>query len=205
MKKVLYILLTTLFVACSSDNEMSELAVSDKLEISKNDVKIANNDGSFTINVTATGDWNAEVESTASQWLSLSKSGGTGNGDLRLFFEANTENDIRTGKIKVTMQVSGNVIQQEITVEQLGTDPNILIDYSNDVVPFTGTILACQVVSNIAWTVVIEDDDNWIEIVEPVVTRRFITEDLFLKIASNIGAERTGKAIVTTVGESVLS
>ena len=101
--------------------------------------------------------------------------------------------------------MSGNVIQHAITVEQLGTYPNILIDYSNDVVPFTGTILACQVVSNIAWTVVIEDDDNWIEIVEPVVTRSFITEDLFLKIASNIGAARTGKAIVNTVGDYVLS
>ncbi len=205
MKKVLYILLAILFFACSSDNEMNELMASDNLELSKNDVKIANNDGSFTINVTATGEWNAEVESIASQWLSLSKSGGTGNGDLRLFFEANTENDIRTGKVKVTMQVSGNVIQQEITVEQLGTDPNILIDYSYDIVPFTGTTLTCQVISNIAWTVVIEENDNWIEVVEPVSTRSFKTEDLFLKIASNVGAERIGKVVVKTVGDYILS
>ena len=54
MRYFLFILLVGLLSACSSDDESNAGATAAKLEVSKNEVKLSNVDGSFTINVTAT-------------------------------------------------------------------------------------------------------------------------------------------------------
>ena len=64
MRYFLFILLVGLLSACSSDDESNAGATAAKLEVSKNEVKLSNVDGSFTINVTATSTWTAEVTST---------------------------------------------------------------------------------------------------------------------------------------------
>lgn len=130
MRYFLFILLVGLLSACSSDDESNAGATAAKLEVSKNEVKLSNVDGSFTINVTATSTWTAEVTSTG-DWLTISKSSGEGNGDLRLFFTENTDGPKRTGTVKVSMSGAGSTLEQEISVEQLGADPDILFDYSS--------------------------------------------------------------------------
>ena len=75
MRYFLFILLVGLLSACSSDDESNAGATAAKLEVSKNEVKLSNVDGSFTINVTATSTWTAEVTSTG-DWLTISKSSG---------------------------------------------------------------------------------------------------------------------------------
>ena len=117
MRYFLFILLAGLLSACSSDDESNAAATAAKLEVSKNEVKLSNVDGSFTINVTATSAWTAEVTSTDG-WLSISKNSGEGNGDLRLFFTKNTEGPKRTGTVKVSMSGAGSTLEQEISVEQ---------------------------------------------------------------------------------------
>lgn len=72
MRYFLFILLVGLLSACSSDDESNAGATAAKLEVSKNEVKLSNVDGSFTINVTATSTWTAEVTSTG-DWLTISK------------------------------------------------------------------------------------------------------------------------------------
>lgn len=57
MRYFLFILLVGLLSACSSDDESNAGATAAKLEVSKNEVKLSNVDGSFTINVTATSTW----------------------------------------------------------------------------------------------------------------------------------------------------
>ena len=135
MRYFLFILLAGLLSACSSDDESNAAATAAKLEVSKNEVKLSNVDGSFTINVTATSAWTAEVTSTDG-WLSISKNSGEGNGDLRLFFTKNTEGPKRTGTVKVSMSGAGSALEQEISVEQLGADPDILFDCSSDPLSF---------------------------------------------------------------------
>ena len=76
MRYFLFILLAGLLSACSSDDESNAAATAAKLEVSKNEVKLSNVDGSFTINVTATSTWTAEVTSTG-DWLTISKSSAT--------------------------------------------------------------------------------------------------------------------------------
>ena len=166
MRSFLIILLAGLLGACSSDDEKNEAALANNLEVSKNEVKLTNVGGSFTINVTATGDWTAKVTESNSSWLTLSKESGNGNGDLRLFFTENTDDAKRESKIKVTLTNVNTTIEQEISVEQLGTDPDILLDYSKEVIPFLGTTLICQVVSNVAWKIEIDDQTDWIKEVD---------------------------------------
>ncbi len=201
MKQTLVILLATLFWMCSSDNELTGTETADKLELSKSEVKLANHEGSFTINVTATGDWTAEVSGVDGGWLTLSKTNGSKSGDLRLFFTENTDGGKRAGKIKVKMQVGNTTLEEEITVEQLGSDPDILIDYSKEVIPFTGTVLVCQVVSNIDWEVIIDEQCNWIETDHLKATgRSMTTEDVRFNISANIGAERKGEIVIKAKG-----
>ena len=116
MRYFLFILLVGLLSACSSDDESNAGATAAKLEVSKNEVKLSNVDGSFTINVTATSTWTAEVTSTG-DWLTISKSSGEGNGDLRLFFTENTDGPKRTGTVKVSMSGAGSTLEQEISGE----------------------------------------------------------------------------------------
>ena len=73
MRSFLIILLAGLLGACSSDDEKNEAALANNLEVSKNEVKLTNVGGPFTINVTATGDWTAKVTESNSSWLTLSK------------------------------------------------------------------------------------------------------------------------------------
>ena len=150
MRYFLFILLAGLLSACSSDDESNAAATAAKLEVSKNEVKLSNVDGSFTINVTATSAWTAEVTSTDG-WLSISKNSGEGNGDLRLFFTKNTEGPKRTGTVKVSMSGAGSALEQEISVEQLGADPDILFDCSSDPLSFREGIFICKVVANVEW------------------------------------------------------
>lgn len=207
MRSFLIILLAGLLGACSSDDEKNEAALANNLEVSKNEVKLTNVGGSFTINVTATGDWTAKVTESNSSWLTLSKESGNGNGDLRLFFTENTDDAKRESKIKVTLTNVNTTIEQEISVEQLGTDPDILLDYSKEVIPFLGTTLICQVVSNVAWKIEIDDQTDWIKEVDQSAqeSRSFVTDNVHFAIALNVAAERRGNIVFKTVGDYIMS
>ena len=165
MRYFLFILLAGLLSACSSDDESNAAATAAKLEVSKNEVKLSNVDGSFTINVTATSAWTAEVTSTDG-WLSISKNSGEGNGDLRLFFTKNTDGPKRTGTGKVSMSGAGSALEQEISVEQLGADPDILFDCSSDPLSFREGTFTCKVVANVEWELEIAEEYNWIKLQE---------------------------------------
>lgn len=207
MRSFLIILLAGLLGACSSDDEKNEAALANNLEVSKNEVKLTNVGGSFTINVTATGDWTAKVTESNGSWLTLSKESGNGNGDLRLFFTENTDDAKRESKIKVTLTNVNTTIEQEISVEQLGTDPDILLDYSKEVIPFLGTTLICQVVSNVAWKIEIDDQTDWIKEVDQSAqeSRSFVTDNVHFAIALNVAAERRGNIVFKTVGDYIMS
>lgn len=205
MKSFLIILLAGLLGACSSDDEKNEAISANNLEVSKNEVKLTNVGGSFTINVTATGNWTAEVVGSNSGWLTLSKMSGSGNGDLRLFFTENTNDTKREAKIKVALLNTDSAREQEISVEQLGTDPDILLDYSTDKISYEGGELLVTVVSNVEWEIFIADKYSWIRRVESLDTQALTTTECQFMIDPNVDVERTGEIVFRTVGDYVLS
>ena len=204
MRYFLFILLVGLLSACSSDDESNAGAIAAKLEVSKNEVKLSNVDGSFTINVTATSTWTAEVTSTG-DWLTISKSSGEGNGDLRLFFTENTDGPKRTGTVKVSMSGAGSTLEQEISVEQLGADPDILFDYSSDPLSFRGGTFTCKVVANVEWELEIAAEYDWIKLKETTPrTRSFVTDEVTFTVDANANKTRTAVLIFKSVGDYTL-
>lgn len=204
MRYFLFILLAGLLSACSSDEDTNAVATTAKLEVSKNEVKLSNVDGSFTINVTATSEWTAEVTSTG-DWLSISKSSGEGNGDLRLFFTENTEGAKRIGTIKVSMSGTGSALEREINVEQLGTDPDILFDYSSDPLSFRGGTFTCKVVANVKWDLEIAEQDSWIKRQKEASTARsFVTDEISFAVDINTNETRTAVLVFKSVGDYTL-
>lgn len=199
------ILLAGFLWACSSDDEKNEVVSAKNLEVSKNEVKLTNVGGSFTINVTASGDWTAEVVSSNSGWLTLSKTSGSGNSDLRLFFTENTDDAKREGKIKIALSNADSKQEQEIAVEQLGTDPDILLDYPTDEISYEGGELLVTVVSNVEWEVYIAEEYSWIKKVENPDARAFATTECKFMIDPNVDVERKGEIVFRTVGDYVLS
>ena len=205
MRSYLMILLAGFLWACSSDDEKNEVVSAKNLEVSKNEVKLTNVGGSFTINVTASGDWTAEVVSSNSGWLTLSKTSGSGNSDLRLFFTENTDDAKREGKIKIALSNADSKQEQEIAVEQLGTDPDILLDYPTDEISYEGGELLVTVVSNVEWEVYIAEEYSWIKKVENPDARAFATTECKFMIDPNVDVERKGEIVFRTVGDYVLS
>lgn len=205
MKNYLFALLIGLFAACTTENEMSADMVSDKLELSKKDLKINNVEGSFTIEVMASGEWMAAVDETAAGWIRLSKDKGMGNGELRLFFSDNTKGEKRTGKVKVSLSGSSTSVAQELTVEQLGSEPDILFEYDGNPVSFRGGDITLKVVSNIEWNMTKDESCTWLSFKENTPeSRSFASEELILEVEKNTGDVRTTELKFSSTGDYVL-
>ena len=118
IKYCMMALLAMLFTAasCSEDETLAEGGQAEMLEVSRNDVKLANTEGSFTLSVEASGAWTATV--TEGEWLLLSKTEGEGSGDIRLLFAENADAEARSGKVSVAL-AEGSGLVQEIKVERL--------------------------------------------------------------------------------------
>lgn len=206
MRTFLFILLAGLLGACSDDGELNGAVEADNLELSKNELKLSNVAGSSTVDITATADWVAAVVEPVgdaeNMWLTLSKDSGTGNDELRLFVTENTDGAKRTGKVKITMAGAGAALEQEISVEQLGSDPDILLEFTSEPISFRGAEVELKVVSNVEWEMNIDEQCDWIEVVEETpATRNFTTDNLKLKVALNTGVARSTELVFKTVGE----
>lgn len=205
MKNYLFALLIGLFAACTTENEMSADMVADKLELSKKDLKINNVEGSFTIEVIASGEWMAAVDETAAGWIRLSKDKGTGNGELRLFFSDNTKGEKRIGKVKVSLSGNSTSIEQELTVEQLGSEPDILFEYDGNPISFRGGDITLKVVSNIEWNMTKDESCTWLSFKENTPeSRSFASDELILEVEKNTGDVRSAELKFTAIGDYVL-
>ena len=205
MRYFLFILLAGLLGACSDEGELNGAVGTDSLELSKKELKLSNVATSSTVDITATGEWLATVVEPATNdaeqaWLTLSKSNGTGNDELRLFVAENTAGAKRTGK--VTMAGAGSTLEQEIAIEQLGSEPDILFEFTSEPISFRGAEVELKVVANMEWKMDIDEQCDWIEVVEETpVTRNFSEQMLKLKVALNTGNARATELVFSTVGE----
>lgn len=206
MRNFLFILLVSLFGACSDDSELDGAVGTDNLEVSKKDLKLSNVAGSSTVEISATAAWQATivepVAGSGNDWLMLSKESGTGNDELRLFVMDNTAGDKRMGKVKIAMAARGTTFEQEITIEQLGADPDILLEFNANPISFRGAEVNLKVVSNVEWKMDMDEQCDWINVVEKTPSTRSFTEDnLILKVALNAGMARSTQLVFNAVGE----
>ncbi|GAB6009766.1 BACON domain-containing protein [Dysgonomonas reticulitermitis] len=197
MKKILIIIISgILFFSCSDNDAVNNVESAKEFALSKETVNLANIEGSGTISVISGGSWTATVESGA-DWISLSPSSGNGDSPIRIMVTDNTNGDTRKGKIKVSQSLNGSTTSKELEVNQLGANPDILIEYSKDILPFQGGEILVSITSNTEWEVSIDEGYNWITAEgKENVKAAFITEECKLIIAPNLDVKRTGKVVI---------
>ncbi|MBB4034234.1 hypothetical protein GGR21_000119 [Dysgonomonas hofstadii] len=197
MKKILIIIISgILFFSCSDDDAASNAESAKEFALSKETVNLANIEGSGTISVTSGGSWTATVESGA-DWINLSPSSGNGDSPIRIMVTENIDGDTRKGKIKVSQSLNGSTTSKELEVNQLGANPDILIEYSKDILPFQGGEILVSITSNTEWEVSIDEEYDWITVEDKEkVKAAFVTEECKLIIAPNSDVKRTGKAVI---------
>ncbi len=109
----------------------------------------------------------------------------------------NIDGDTRKGKIKVSQSLNGSTTSKELEVNQLGANPDILIEYSKDILPFQGGEILVSITSNTEWEVSIDEEYDWITVEDKEkVKAAFVTEECKLIIAPNSDVKRTGKAVI---------
>ena len=108
IKSLLLLLATTLFVACSSDND--EPAVSAPV-LSETEVSVAYDVTWYSLTVSSRTVWNATVEN-GSEWLKLKDAKGVGGAE-KLSFEMtrNTTKQPRVANIKVTSGTASTMLK----------------------------------------------------------------------------------------------
>lgn len=194
-----------IFLSCGKKDKLEDLRKAIELSLSKNAVDLANVEGSATINVVSGEEWKATIES-GSDWIGISPSEGEGEGSIRIMVKDNREGETRTGKIKVS-EKTGN--SKEVEVRQLGSDANILVEYSRDIVPFQGGEVLLSITSNIEWEIVIDEAYDWITLKEEdpkgLSEMASVTKERKLIIAPNSDIKRTGQVVVRSTTGYVLS
>lgn len=206
MKRIyIVILLGIICFSCSSDDDASDQILSGELTLSKETVNLSNVEGSATIVLTSNGEWNTAVKSGA-DWLSVTPSSGSGNSPIRIMAKDNTDGETRQGKISVSQSLNGSVTEKEISVGQLGANPDILLSYQpTGILPFEGGDVTVSVTSNVEWEVYIDEEYDWITLAEDSRVKAFVTDECILEIAPNNDVRRTGKVIFRSTGEFVIN
>src|SRR5690554_2958396 len=133
--------------------------------------------------------WSATVEPAAQSWISARLSGSL----LRVAVEENKESGTRKGEIKV---VADN-ITETVTVEQLGTEPAILLSSETFNLPADGGKLLLEITSNIEYDVVIPDDIPWIALVPVTRSMEMVKKEFQIQVEWNgSNAERRAELVV---------
>lgn len=187
-------LLISIFIVCFAckDDANREVEIS-TLELSRDEVKLSFEESSTTIQITSNGSWTAKVEDNV-EWLSVSPSEGNGNGNIRIFTKENSGSEPRNGKVLFVQTDNKSVIEKSISVEQLGSNPDILLAYSSEKIAVEGGVFEISVVANIKWEIIIDEEYDWITLLE--------TGDDFCKVQidRNVDVERVGQVSVKSIG-----
>ena len=150
-------------------------------------------EASTTASITSNVSWTAS--SSASSWLTVSPSSGSGNGSITVSVTANTATSGRTGSITI----SGGGITKTITVVQGAAAPSSELDVSRTswLPPSFAGGTSAKITSNVSWTV--SSNASWL-VVSPSSGNGDGT--IFIDVMANTGATRTGTITITGGGIS---
>lgn len=110
---------------------------------------------SKTINITSNDDW---MLSTSDEWLTLSRTEGSGNGSFDFYVAANSDTNPRAGKVIIEGKNSG--IERIVEVTQEAFVHNLTISVTSISAPTEGKTQSVNVTSTDSWTVTASD--SWI-------------------------------------------
>lgn len=146
---------TTLTVGAQANNYMNQM-VQDQLSIDKETVVSESPADTFPIKVTSNITWGV---SGLPNWITISKSNGTGDGEFKLYLQANATTSSRTATLKVV----GGSITKTIVVTQKGKvnpQDELAINMTTLTLSFRNLDTVVKVTSNRAWN--INNTVNWL-------------------------------------------
>lgn len=138
---------------------------------------------------TSMEDWTTTVQSDAQSWLQAIRRGNV----LSITVSKNSDFDTRTAELEV---VAGS-LSETISVQQLGTEPAILLSSDIFTVSADRTDITLEVTSNIEYEVVVPEEAAWIKEKPETRSAEMVTEVFRFEVAWNTEeAERRAVLIV---------
>lgn len=125
--------------------------------------------------------WSATVQPVAQSWMEARPVGSS----LRITVGENTASGTRKGEIKV---VADN-ISETITVEQLGTEPAILLSAEIFTVAPQGGDVLLEVTSNIEYDMMLPEEIDWITIDLETRSTEMVKTEFQIRVEWNTGEE----------------
>lgn len=154
MRKFLLLAAPVLLLAlnsCKDDNEDQVF----HLDVDKTTMAFSKDGGNGEITITSNQKW--EITINDDSWLSASVL--EGEGDKTVVFTALAYDAPEERSNLVT--VKSATITREINVTQV-SEPRLAVDKDNLSYDYRGGIEVLTIASNTAWTIVIDENDNWI-------------------------------------------
>lgn len=138
---------------------------------------------------TSSEDWTAIVQSGAQSWVEAIRRGST----LKIVVSENRELNSRKAEIKV---VAGN-LTETIIVEQLGTEPAILLSFELFTLSADGEDISLEITSNIDYDVVIPEAIKWVKLKPEVRSVEMVKKEYLFEVGWNSEeVERRAELIV---------
>jgi hypothetical protein len=199
MKKYVAFIFMAMCLACAKKAEDIGPEDSPKLEVSRETVKLSNQQSQYTLTVESNMGWTVAV-GTDHEWLTTTIEGGHGDGSFQIIATDNTQGALRTGKLIVSS--SNGAIKKEITVEQLGAGPDILLSYPTNELTASGGEFVVIVTANVEWEAIIEPQYTWIKPKQAETgLKSFSTNESRFDIEPNGDQKREGKIVFKSIGE----
>lgn len=135
---------------------VTQAGIAPSLAVNPSSQSVTSAAGNTSFNIVSNITWSATSNAS---WLSLSPSGGNGNGNILAIYTANTSANSRTA----TITVSGSgVPSQTATVVQAGSSIYLTITPSNQNVTSAAGSVSYTINSNVSWT--LTDDQSWLTV-----------------------------------------
>lgn len=137
-------------------NLVSELSVSQPgktFNYGDSQLNCSDKEQTLKITVTTTGKWAAKSNNN---WITVTPSSHTGNGELSVHMTENGTDDSRTGSITLTIGDKS----YDVTIIQSGK--YFTVNYKENSFGSTGANLAIEVITNDSWTASVVNNPPWI-------------------------------------------
>ena len=146
----------------------------------------------FTVKVVCSGAWSVRLPSgDEGKGISVSRTNGTGNGDITVTVSSNPLTQRRAATISIT--ADNTSLRKDITIIQEGFTCTLTPNSSVSDLPKSGSTVTCSVVCPSSWT--ISTNQSWISIDR---TQGSGNGTVNIKVAKNSKKQRSGTVTLTS-------
>lgn len=146
----------------------------------------------FTVNVVCSGAWSVRLPSgDEGKGISVSRTNGTGNGDITVTVSSNPLTQRRAATISIT--ADNTSLRKDITIIQEGFTCTLTPNSFVSDLPKSGSTVTCSVVCPSSWT--ISTNQSWISIDR---TQGSGNGTVNIKVAKNSKKQRSGTVTLTS-------